>query len=62
MGAVDVRGMAKRVGVALQRRRDVILIGGIAREHTILRNQATATLGEKDFVAELDRLPLLRRV
>ena len=48
------RGL-KDDGVAVQRRLDMDLVGGVAIEHLILSNQPTPALGEKYLMTELHR-------
>ena len=40
--------------VVRQRRGDVLIVCGIAREHAVVGDQAVPALGQEDFVAELD--------
>src|SRR6187431_3278978 len=53
--SVQLGNTAERPLVALQRSADMLLVGWIAFEHLVLRDQAPDTLGKKDLVAELDR-------
>src|SRR5687767_13726610 len=41
--------------MTLQRRRDVVLIGGITLKHAVLGDQTVGTFSEKDLVAKLHR-------
>ncbi len=53
---IQIGRMTKGLGVAIERRRDVELVGRVAREHAVLRNQPAATFGEEHLVAELNGL------
>src|SRR6202008_3100636 len=53
--AVQLRGTAKGLPVALEGTCHVNLVGRIAFQHLILRDQALCAFGEEDFMAELDR-------
>src|SRR6185437_6178321 len=46
---------AKRLPVMLEGRCDVDLVGRIAFQHLVVRDQALCAFGEEHFVAELDR-------
>src|SRR6202008_1110510 len=53
--AIQLRGTAKGLPVALQGRCHMNLVGRIAFQHLVLRDQALRAFSEEDFVAELDR-------
>ena len=53
--AIQLRGPAKGLPVTLEGRCHVDLVGRIAFQHLVLRDQALCAFGEEDFVAELDR-------
>jgi len=55
IGAVEVGSKAEGFFVTLQRPLDVILIGGVALQNTVLRNQPPRAFSEKDLMAKLDR-------
>ena len=56
IGTVEVGRMAEGFPVTLKRRFHVILIGRVSLQDSILRDQPARTLGQKDFVSELDWL------
>ena len=53
--AIQLRSPAKRLPVTLEGRCYVDLVGRIAFQHLVLRDQPLRAFGEEDFVAELDR-------
>src|SRR5882672_466755 len=55
IGAVQLRGRIKEGCVAVERRRDMDLVGGVSTEDSILSNQPPPTLGQEHFMTELHR-------
>src|SRR5437899_2102341 len=53
--AIQLRGAAKGLPVALEGRRHVDLVGRVSLQHLVLRDQALRAFGEEDLMAELDR-------
>ena len=53
---LDVRRLAESFLVALERGFNLILVGRVSLQDTILGDQPPSTLGQEDFVAELDGL------
>ena len=56
VAAIEFRGLAEGLLMALERGFDVVLVGGVSFEHAVLSDQAAGAFGQKHLVAELDGL------